>query len=163
MSTTQKRDSKTKISSKKVDPKIPSLVSNATRLFPSDSEWAVSDAAKAWSRPASETMTASTVPDRLVDRGDAPLTSEENQTTEASLMPFEMEVPVAYSMVNPNRSNEDANATSAMSSLEEAEIEKSNSKDAKALMDRIETARIPCPRFCGASFSSGVGGLVCKF
>ncbi len=111
-------------------------------------------------------MTVSTGADRPVDRRDVPLTGEDNPTNDASLMPFEMEVPVAYSMVNTNRSNEDAtvsNATSAMSSLEEAEIEKANSKDAKALMDRIETARIPCPRLCGASFSPGVGGLVCKY
>ena len=35
-------------------------------------------------------------------------------------------------------------------------------RNATKVMAKIETDRIPCPRLCGASFSSGVGGITSK-
>jgi hypothetical protein len=36
-------------------------------------------------------------------------------------------------------------------------------RNATKVMANIETDRIPCPRLCGASFSSGVGGISSKY
>jgi len=85
------------------------------------------------------------------------------------MLPFDMDVPVAYSMGSagiaagiPTATVNDLvspGAVSAVGASEDKDKIDRDAIDAAAIMDSIETDRIPCPRLCGATFSFGVGGL----
>lgn len=85
------------------------------------------------------------------------------------MLPFDMDVPVAYSMASagiavgiPTATVNDLVSPGTVSAVGAAEDKEKIDRDAinaAAIMDSIETDRIPCPRLCGATFSFGVGGL----
>ena len=152
------------------------------KLFPSEFEGAVSDAANAWTKPGDSFLTAASA-DRGsgVDLRETPTSSLAGSmhggvagtlaasTVDGGMMPFDMDVPVAYSMASagiasgiPNAAMSDLaspSAISAVGSTDEGDQIDRDAIDAAAIMDSIETDRIPCPRLCGATFSFGVGGL----
>ena len=77
--------------------------------------------------------------------------------SEVGQMPFAMDVPIAHSSmpIVPNDRIPPIDSYVAANTIKsDREV-----RDAVALMDSIETDRIPCPRLCGAVFSSGVGGI----
>lgn len=88
-------------------------------------------------------------------------------------MPFEMDVHMAYHFSNAGAAGfanvgmieliSPATIISAIGSTEENDQAENDAREAAALMARIETDRMPCPRLCGATFSPGVGGLAGKF
>jgi len=91
------------------------------------------------------------------------------------VMPFDMDIPVAYSSIAGGAVSDVKmrvlagglggvpNAVVPIDDLNEQQTrqdeEANRRRDAAIAMERIETDRIPCPRLCGAVFSPGVGGL----
>lgn len=85
--------------------------------------------------------------------------------------PFEMDIPVAYSMTASGITGGMQNAVAARNELvspgtvpagepgEDKDQIDRHAIEAAAIMENIDTDRIPCPRLCGATFSFGVGGL----
>jgi hypothetical protein len=157
-------------------PRVFVSLSAPAKLFAkSGSDAAIHDAARAWG-VSTETASAELAAKLPIKAGrETPTESsgtfagfstfDTNNPDEGS-MPFDFDVdvlPVAYS--NPAAgvagiSNElgSANKISAINSAEEKSSEITRS--AVVLMESIETDQIPCPRICGAMFSSGVGGFV---
>jgi len=162
----------------------------APKRFPAEWEGAVTDAAAAWSRPGTSflsTEKASTVDLRETPNGSiggsihgiggisAGVLSSAN--VDGGMMPFDMEhmdVPVAYSMTNagiaggiPNAATindlASPSAISAGGSGEDKDQIDRDAVNAAAIMENIDQSRIPCPRLCGATFSSGVGGLAGEY
>jgi hypothetical protein len=90
------------------------------------------------------------------------------------MMPFDMDIPVAYSMTNAGITGGIPNAIAARNELvspgvvptggsgEDKDQIDRRAIEAAAIMKNIDTDRIPCPRLCGATFSFGVGGLAGK-
>ncbi|KAG7356776.1 zinc-ribbon C4HC2 type domain containing protein [Nitzschia inconspicua] len=98
------------------------------------------------------------------------MTKEGGRRNDAgALMPFDMDVPVqpAYDTVNTG------NVTSLQVGIPgltpnailgtSAEDGDSTVRDATAMMENIETARIPCPKLCGAAFGAGNGSHLVIF
>ena len=99
------------------------------------------------------------------------LTGTARRNAEGGLMPFDMDVPVAYgSVTGVNMKNIQLGitditsgtvvSTTGMGMVEEGDPVSVDVRDSTSLMENIETQRVPCPRLCGATFGSGNGGLV---
>jgi hypothetical protein len=152
-----------------------SLSAQAKLLAKSGSDAAIHDAARAWG-VSTETAGAESASKLPIKAGrETPTENSGNfagfstfdtNNADEGPMPLDIDVdvlPVAYS--NPAAgvtgiSNElgPGSALSAINSAEEMGLEVTRS--AVELMESIETDQIPCPRICGAMFSSGVGGFV---
>lgn len=87
---------------------------------------------------------------------------------EGPTMPFDMDVPVAYSIAGVSDVPIGGmggllvggpGPATASAVNETDQTKEDTARDAAMLMERIETDKIPCPRLCGASFGPGVGGL----
>jgi len=158
----------------------PRGISSATapaKLFPTEPEIAINDAAHTWVTPK-ESLWGKARHSSLGKLDVAAVESGGRSISgvapgaEEGLMPFDMDVPVAYSMASPGVAglpssgiNElvSPSALSAMSSIDDNDQADNVVRDTAAFMERIETERIPCPRLCGATFSSGVGGMAGTF
>jgi hypothetical protein len=105
-------------------------------------------------------------------RSDDPLSLAPNRrrTGEGGMMPFDMDVPVAYGSVTAgaqmgltDMSSGSGVATATGMGVVVEEGDQSGvvdvARDTNAMMENIETERVPCPRLCGATFGSGNGGL----
>jgi hypothetical protein len=86
-----------------------------------------------------------TMPDRGVD-------AEPIKKGDTSAMPFDMDVGFV-----PIVTEQATASTVAGPESENAELNIQQSRTVK----RVVTDRVPCPRLCGATFSAGVGGLIC--
>jgi hypothetical protein len=106
---------------------------------------------------------------KLVGGGD-PLMSHSRRPTEGGVMPFDLEVPIAYGSVTAGNitglqigvndiTSGKVGATTGMGAVEEGDNVAGDVRDTNAMMENIETERVPCPRLCGATFGSGNGGL----
>ena len=101
--------------------------------------------------------------------GNDKLDPNESQSLDGTATQFDIDVPVAYGS---------AAVGSGVNSMDVAEVGSSaigasivllaNEDEAiditlqsSEVMDRINKERVPCPRLCGGSFSSGIGGIVC--
>ena len=165
------------------------------KSFPVDWENAVLDAATAWSKPggvADSTFLSegSAWSVKNAAMGDWRETTNESfggpihgpaysasfaatggaPNVDSGMMPFDMDVPVAYSITNACITGGIPNAivknelvapgyVPAGTSGEDKDEMDRFAVVAAAMMENIETDRIPCPRLCGATFSFGVGGL----
>ena len=136
---------------------------------------AINDAARAWGKPAESLLTPAVLERSAAsictNIGIAGAATPAVAAVEGGSMPFDMDVP-AYSLANagiaglPNVGLGDLispSAVSAIGSAEDIEQADNDARDAAALMEHIETDRIPCPRLCGATFSPGVGGFAGTF
>jgi hypothetical protein len=134
------------------------------RVFPTESEAAIKDPARMWSHGETSNYGL----DTRVGR-EHPDTSSSQVAMDGG-MPFELDVPVAYTMtsggiagvqlggVNEVTSN---NVVPIGTSLSEGTDQTgADARAAAVLMENIDADRIPCPRLCGATFGPGVGGLV---
>jgi hypothetical protein len=134
------------------------------RVFPTESEAAIKDPARMWSHGETSNYGL----DTRVGR-EHPDTSSSQVAMDGG-MPFELDVPVAYTMtsggiagvqlgvVNEAISN---NVTPIGTSRSEGTDQTgADARAAAVLMENIDADRIPCPRLCGATFGPGVGGLV---
>ena len=107
--------------------------------------------------------------------GDPPTSLAGSRDADGGLMPFDMDVPVAYGSVATSGSGIKNNmqlgitdmASGAMVSstgmggaIEEIKSTPTDTMDTTTIMENIETERVPCPRLCGATFGMGAGGLV---
>lgn len=139
-------------------------LSTRGRVFPIESEAAIKDPARMWSHGETSNYGL----DARVAR-EHPDTSSSQVAMDGG-MPFELDVPVAYTItsggiagvqlsgVNESISN---NATPIGTSLSEGTDQTgADARAAAVLMENIDADRIPCPRLCGATFGPGVGGLV---
>ncbi|GKZ00061.1 hypothetical protein MPSEU_000959500 [Mayamaea pseudoterrestris] len=124
---------------------------NATplRIFPSDNEAPLLDAARNWGK-------------RDSDIGAAFLREESGTLADPikSFMPFDMDISSSYAGVGSRALPEGVNGLEKDKgelSANERSIE--IAREAAILMSKIEKDRIPCPRLCGATFGPGVGGL----
>jgi hypothetical protein len=89
------------------------------------------------------------------------------RTDTGGFMPFDMDVPVqpAYGTVNTGNVGglhigmSDI-APNPMINVSVDDTRDFKGRDATAMMENIETDRIPCPRLCGATFGIGNGALV---
>jgi hypothetical protein len=109
-------------------------------------------------------------PQKATD-GEDPLVPASRRSVEGGLMPFDMDVPVAYGSVTAgNMSNIQIGITdiasgtvvssAGMAVVEEGDPVSGDVRASTSIMENIETERVPCPRLCGATFGSGNGGLV---
>lgn len=146
------------------------------KWFPAQWEGAVADAASMWAKPFSETAygtsneKGSAVDLKELTSGSIGSSMHRNTSLlptstilDEGVMPFNMDVPVAYSMANAGiiatvGMNEMVSPNAGSSADEKDQLDR-DVIDAAIIMDSIETDRMPCPRLCGATFSSGVGGL----
>lgn len=101
------------------------------------------------------------------DPADPKAVSSGRSKSEGGLIPFDVEVPVAYGSVSSNHqvAMTDINSgtvTSAggMGVVEEDEPVTSGVRKATSILENIESERVPCPPLCGATFGFGNGGLV---
>ena len=166
--------------------------------FPAEWEGAIHDAANAWSKPgvgtdsflsegaSSTEIFAANGEWRETPNGSRHGGSMHGQTATSNVAattgfsavvdggmmpPFDMDIPVAYSMTAAGITGGMKNAVAARNELVSPgavpAVEPGEDKDeidrraieAATIMENIDTDRIPCPRLCGATFSSGVGGL----
>jgi hypothetical protein len=104
-----------------------------------------------------------------VDNGlaDPPTASSGRKKGEGGLLPFDLEVPVAYGSVSANTqvAVTDINSgavvsTGGMGVVEEGEAVSGDARETTPILENIESERVPCPRLCGATFGFGNGGLV---
>jgi hypothetical protein len=134
------------------------------RVFPTENEAAIKDPARMWSHGE----TSNYGHDARVGR-EHPDTSSSQVAMDGG-MPFELDVPVAYTItsggiggvqlggVNDLISN---NVPPIGTSLVEGPDQTgADARAAAVLMENIDADRIPCPRLCGATFGPGIGGLV---
>eukprot|EP00980_Cylindrotheca_fusiformis_P009435 scaffold2065_cov107-Cylindrotheca_fusiformis.AAC.5 len=95
---------------------------------------------------------------------DPNTTSTGLQLGEGGILPFDLEVPVAYGSVsaNPQVAMTDMNSGTVLSSggLEETEPVSTDVRETTPILENIESERVPCPPLCGATFGFGNGGLV---
>lgn len=167
--------------------------SNQARVYPEDREGAsLADAASFWGVSRTAGIDSSVL-NRMEEQRlaiDPPLTSPTNDNnaenddpmgppsrrnvSEVGLMPFDMDVPVAYGSVTAGNASKNlqigitdmstgaiVSTTSMGGVVEEGDPVSSDPIMQKnSLMETIETERIPCPRLCGAVFGKGNGGLV---
>ena len=124
----------------------------------------MSDAARVWKRPGFDTL----------ERKDKRFEVEQHEsqgiqsTTENTALPFDMDSPVfakapaRLGVSTVTGINEylpsSANVGSGVQVVDDVDQRGAERAEAVALMNSIETDRIPCPPLSGASF--GVGGLV---
>lgn len=151
---------------------VPALA-QTTKIFPSDSDVVIKDAARTWGKLADSLLAAAAIERNPVfDRRDTTSffganigTTAHSIGAEGGGMPFDMDVPVAYSLANAGFTSigkgdlTSPNFASAIDSTEDSNQADNDVRDAAILMERTETDRIPCPRLCGATFCPGVGGL----
>jgi hypothetical protein len=157
------------------------MLTQRTRLFPSDSDGAMNDAARAWIRPNSteQLLLPLTSSRRDVSIGSAAVTAVAGNAGMASSsafpegtagMPFDMDIPLQFSAASigiPGLSaigkGDSISPTTlpALGSMDEGDAmdPAAIARDASLLMSSIDTNQLPCPRLCGAVFSPGVGGL----
>lgn len=152
---------------------------NQAKVYPEDREGtSLFDAAGFWGTdtqnnrsddPFSE-QTALSPPQKKSVGGGDPLMSHSRRPTEGGVMPFDLEVPVAYGSVTAGNitglqigvndiTSGKVGATTGMGVVEEGDNVAGGVRETNAMMENIETDRVPCPRLCGASFGSGNGGL----
>lgn len=92
------------------------------------------------------------------------------QASAVDLMPFDLDVAAVFTHVESDRPTFQPDRDILISQEEKSSNIKLLGKDsigpvddtrkAAALMEKIETRKIPCPRLCGASFGPAAGGLV---
>jgi hypothetical protein len=139
--------------------------STHTRVFPTDNAAAIKDPARLWGSHG-----------EMLTLGIDVRAGREHQDTSGAQaafeggMPFDMEVPVAYSIAAGGITGVQLAGVSDMTSSNIPQTGTSDSEDndqtgadaraAVALMENIDADRIPCPRLCGAAFGTGIGGLV---
>lgn len=72
---------------------------------------------------------------------------------------FDIDIPVAYARATDPAPE---STGSALGNVDNSIVDRdsSDSFDKKAIMESIQTDKIPCPRFCSASFSFGTGEIV---
>ncbi len=160
---------------------------NETRVYPEDREGnSLTDAASFWG--TSRTGVDSSL---LFNRGeerrlalrDASVPSPQKADgvesvtnrrvgVEGSVMPFDMDVPVAYGSVTVGNTSSlqigmtdiatgaIVSTTSMGGIVEEGNPMSGEPLQKISIMQSIETERVPCPRLCGAVFGRGNGGLV---
>ena len=163
-------------------------ISSQTRIYPEDKEGSslVDAAAGFWGTKSTQTGAESTFlrgddgrppsdqhggsPQKAQSSED-PLVPPNRRGIEGGLMPFDMDVPVAYgSVTSGNLTNLQIGITDIASgnvvsstgigAVEENDPVSVDVRDSTFIMENIETERVPCPRLCGASFGFGNGGLV---
>lgn len=140
-------------------------LSGQPRVFTDEREVAFNDAAKVWIKNAESPI--------VVGETRAIKEKQEMPPIQASqeMAPFELDVPGPYSLATGNITSvqiagvNDMVPTSAgpagIGAIEDPgpPTTGTDARAAAALMQSIETNRIPCPRLCGATFGPGVGGL----
>lgn len=154
---------------------------NQTRVYPDDREgYSLTDAAshlgatlagadpsQGLNRPSGEPSVPSPqkadIADTIVNR---------RIINEGGIMPFDMDVPVAYGSVTASNASglhigmTDVAAGGLGSTnplggiIEEGDPASIDNIQKPSVMQNIETERVPCPRLCGAVFGRGNGGLV---
>jgi hypothetical protein len=158
--------------------------SNQARVYPEDREGSsFFDAAGFWGGTSKQSeIRIDEARTRLEQLQPAPLFSPENdgpptslagrRDADGGLMPFDMDVPVAYGSVatsgvkhNIQLGITDMASGTVVSStgvgvVEESKTVAADVMDSTTIMENIETERVPCPRLCGATFGMGAGGLV---
>ena len=142
---------------------LPFGVGSSTKLFPlANSDSLLQDAALPWTNPSSGEAASIGIPtpvDRRSFLERRPV--QPSLTTNVSLMGNESGI-VSMDRASYSSSGFSPGGTDLASPLA-LPIENRDTKDlsrhTSVVMDQIETDRIPCPRLCGAMFSSGVGGL----
>ena len=125
---------------------------------------------------------ASSSPQKLSNDEDDPLLATNRRVGEDGPVPsFDMDVPVAYGSVaagnlaslhHPIGVDKMTSGTVVTSTGarvvtstggrlgEEGEKIEVTVRDTTAMMENIETERVPCPRLCGATFGPGSSGLI---
>ena len=141
------------------------------KVYPDDREGtSLFDAAGFWGTDPLGTKTEEAATDMHIPSPTRKLEPNAPVVTGEGLMPFEMDVPVAYGTVAAVDTglklggvNEIGSAnvvtSTGVGAAEEAKIG-ADARDTKLMMENIETERIPCPRLCGASFCKGSGAMV---
>lgn len=137
------------------------------KFFPAESESAIEDAAK-WSSSINLNVAAFR---RDVSIGTTTTTTTTGISSlihaDGTEMPFDMDLPLypLSSLGISSRMNQglvgdliSPTTLSTAASMDENDQTETN-RLSSLVMDSIDTARIPCPRICGATFSAGVGGL----
>lgn len=157
---------------------------NQARVYPEDKEGAalMDAAAGFWGGITSSSTHHHTGGELAINRGgdearfssdphaQSPQTPDaevgaNGRSGEGGIMPFDMDVPVAYGSVTAGNMATiqlgitDITSGSLVSKVEEVDPV-SVGRDSTSIMENIETERVPCPRLCGATFGSGNGGLV---
>lgn len=101
------------------------------------------------------------------DIGEPPMTGSSNlQKNAGGIMPFDMEVPVAYGSVATNKvaitdiSSGAVVSSNGMGVADEGAPVSVEVRETTPILENIESERVPCPRLCGATFGGGNGGLV---
>jgi hypothetical protein len=124
------------------------------RIFPASNDVPLLDAARAWVTKDADRM----------DTGAPAVVREESGAigeVVGSLMPFDMDSPVAFSVAGISGAVGGTNDALAVevAAADESERAVEVAREAALRMSQIEKDRIPCPRLCGATFSPGAGGL----
>jgi hypothetical protein len=110
-------------------------------------------------------------PQKAADNEDPSAAPIRRSALEGGLMPFDMEVPVAYRSVTAGNiptlqhgitdiSTGGLVTSKGIGVVEEVEPVSVDVKHSTSIMENIDTERVPCPRLCGAVFGKGNGGLV---
>lgn len=122
---------------------------DSTRLFPSEREGVIGDAARLWQKSGFE---GSSERDIRVESFERDLvanpSSDQNNTFDieaTSLLPVS---PTPIGTASDSAASVEAEVQEAADRFETVE-----------LMRKIDTDRIPCPRLCGVTFGPGIGGL----
>ena len=152
---------------------------NQAKVYPEDREGtSLFDAAGFWGTdtqnnrsddPFSEQAAVSS-PQKKSVGGVDPLMPHSRRLAEGGVMPFDVEVPVAYGSVTAGNitglqigvndiASGKVGTTTGMGVAEEGDNVAGDVRETNAMMENIETERVPCPRLCGATFGSGNGGL----
>lgn len=143
------------------------FIGPSTKLFPANADLALHDAALPWSNPADAAASMATPLDRkfFFDRPSAPALPTVHPITpiagkDLDVLPMGKNAPSFYSNAGFSGLSPDVmDAPAVVGANLETEMEDFSTRNTAVVMAQIETDRIPCPRLCGASFSSGVGGI----
>jgi hypothetical protein len=86
---------------------------------------------------------------------------------EGGIIPFDIEVPVAYGSVSTNTqvamtdmSSGNVVSSSGLGVVEEGEPDSGEVRESIPILENIESERVPCPRLCGATFGGNFGLVV---
>jgi hypothetical protein len=134
------------------------------RVFPTESEVAIKDPARMWSHGETSNYGLD------ARAGREHQDSSASQVAMDGSMPFELDVPVAYTITSGGIAGVQLGGVNELISNNIPPIGTGRSEDtdqtgadaraAAVLMENIDADRIPCPRLCGATFGPGIGGLV---
>lgn len=138
---------------------LAAYIGPSTKLFPpAHSDAALQDAALPWANP--EAAASSVLPLNLRSFVERRTVSAPDSIHSAGNEPDIVDQSSFYSRTGvPLVSPTTMEAALSPMAVANAEAEDESNRRAAAVMAQIETDRVPCPRLCGAVFSSGVGGI----